>query len=352
MLNTWYSFSLAMTRDDKTTHRVIHHASSVVMRLLPFDSHSHVHMGPSPPLAALLSNGMLDGQDGGGEALRQHLNSSSFRRPTPVILRGMALMSTHPRDYKSVLQLSIDLPRQVGSNFLVEVVPCLGVHPWFLHELSDADVAPASSLTQPGVDDEAPVSTASPKAAWLAELEELLFLNPNAIVGEIGLDGFHFDPATKGLVSPMDRQVEAFRLQLELAARLRRPVSVHCVQAFGSMMQVLSDAKRQRLLPPKLYFHAFGGKAGTLQQLLSICTGRDVYFGFASIVNFRSPKTPEVVRLVGLDRLLLESDHEDAALVEGSLQEAVRYYAHALEVSEEQVIEVTTRNAARFYGLE
>jgi TatD DNase family protein len=340
-----------MMRYITTTH---HHASSVVMRLLPFDSHNHVHMGPSPPLAALLSNGMLDGQDGGGEALRQHLSSSSFLRPTPVILRGMALMSTHPRDYKSVLQLSIDLPRQVGSNYQVEVVPCLGVHPWFLHELSDADLAPASLLPEAGVDDDATatVTTASPKAAWLAELEELLFLNPNAIVGEIGLDGFHFDPTTKDLVSPMDRQVEAFRWQLELAARLRRPVSVHCVQAFGSMMQVLSDAKRQRLLPPKLYFHAFGGKAGTLQQLLSICAGRDMYFGFASIVNFRSPKTPEVVRVVGLDRLLLESDHEDAALVEGSLQEAVRYYSLALEVSEEQVIEATTRNAARFYGLE
>jgi TatD DNase family protein len=335
---------------------IMQHASEVVMHLLPFDSHNHVHMGPSPPLMAMLNG--WDGQDGRGGALEQdrHSSSSSLSRaPTAgVVACGMALMSTHPRDYNAVLQLSIDLPRQVTtSNCAVEVVACLGVHPWFLHELSDADLAPESLATDSEeVGEGTNADAASARAAWLVELEALLVLNPRAIVGEIGLDGFHFDPITKDLVSPIDSQVEAFRSQLELAALLRRPVSVHCVQAFGSMMQVLSDAKRRKRLPSKLYFHAFGGKVGTIKQLLSICSHCDVYFGFASIVNFRSPKTSEVVKFVGLDRLLLESDHEDAALVGESLREAVSYYARALDVSEEQVVEATTRNAARFYGLQ
>jgi TatD DNase family protein len=169
-------------------------------------------------------------------------------------------------------------------------------------------------------------------------------------VGEIGLDGFHFDPVTKDLVSPLDRQVEAFVWQVELAGRLQRPACVHCVRSFGALMKALSEARQRRTLPPKLYFHAFGGKAGTVKQLLAICAGQDVFFGFAPIVNFRSPKTAEIVRCVGPHRILLETDHEDAVLVPDSLLEAIDFYAAALHIRQQEVVDLTTRNAARFYG--
>lgn len=34
-------------------------------------------------------------------------------------------------------------------------------------------------------------------------------------------------------------QVEVFRRQLELAKELERPVSVHCVRAFGDLLEIL-----------------------------------------------------------------------------------------------------------------
>lgn len=205
--------------------------------LLPFDSHNHLQLGPSPAGMAIVG-------DGG------------------VALSGMALMSTHPRDYSVVSQLAKHL-----TSEKTHVVPCFGVHPWFLHEV--------------------PEDAPSESSAWLFELEQQLLSYPQSIVGEIGLDGFHFDAETKELVSPMEKQVEAFELQMKLACKLQRPVSIHAVQAFGALMESLSSLKRAKAIPPKMYFHAFGGKLGTIDQILALC-GRDygrVYFGFAPIVS-------------------------------------------------------------------
>jgi Tat protein secretion system quality control protein TatD with DNase activity len=58
-----------------------------------------------------------------------------------------------------------------------------------------------------------------------------------------------------------------------------------------------------------------------------------------------------VVRKVGLDRLVLETDHEDAALVADSMAEGIRFLAEALGESETVIVERTTRNAFDLYNL-
>ena len=155
----------------------------------------------------------------------------------------------------------------------------------------------------------------------------------------------------------MEKQVEAFELQMNLAARLHRPVSVHTVQCFGHLMESLSRLKKSKYgLPPKIYFHAFGGKLGTVDQLVSLCMkGKGkalrVYFGFAPICNFRSPKTAAVIRKVGIDMLVLETDVEDSVVVPESMQQGASLIAEALSLTVETVIERTTENAYELYGL-
>jgi TatD DNase family protein len=296
------------------------------MQLLPFDSHNHVHMGASPPMYALLEKS----------------------KPHSVCLSGMSIMSTQPQDYEQVEQLSNELPRQFPG---VQVVPCFGVHPWFLHVLTEDDWSPEAcskeELTASQSDD-------AQVPCWIIELEQMLRRNPHAIVGEIGIDGFHFDPTTKELVSPLDKQAIALCWQLELAVKLERPVSIHAVKSFGVLFDCLTRVKKKmKRLPPTMYFHAFGGKEGIVDQLTALC-GREpgrVYFGFAPVVNFRSPKTAVVVEKVGLARLVLESDHEDAALVPDSIAECVRFLADVLNEDEGVIIEQTTRNAFDLYNL-
>ena len=279
---------------------------------LPFDAHNHVHMGRTSPLAALQS--AVDGS---------------------IILSGMALMSTHPRDYPLVTQLSESIPKQIPGS---RIVPCYGVHPWFLHELTERDWETTTSSGMPN---------------FVQELDARIAATPNAIVGELGLDRLRYDPDTLGLLTPMEQQVIAFEAQMEIAARRERPVSIHCVQSWGPMMTVLSRLKTKPSvgLPPKVYFHAFGGKVGTVDQLLALC-GRDTtYFGFAPVINFRSPKTADVIRHIGLERLVLETDHEDASLVPESIESGIRLLAEALNESEETVVERTTINAFELYNL-
>jgi Tat protein secretion system quality control protein TatD with DNase activity len=59
----------------------------------------------------------------------------------------------------------------------------------------------------------------------------------------------------------------------------------------------------------------------------------------------------EVIREVGLDRLVLETDHEDAGLVASSMKHGVRVIPSAFEISEQELIEKTNQNAFDLYEL-
>jgi TatD DNase family protein len=294
------------------------------MLLLPFDAHNHVHLGPTPPLEQQLGR----------------------------CLSGMAVMSTHPRDFPKVLDLAA-----ADSNIL----PCVGVHPWFLHELTKDDWKPTTTMTTTTGMQPQP----QPQPQWIQDMEDLLIQHPSMSVGEIGLDNFHYDPHTKELTSPLSTQVEALELQLLLAMKYERPVSVHCVRAMGKIFETLAKVQKMQQsnnnnkLPPRIYFHAFGGKAATVTQLIKSLekstnkkkSNTKVYFGFAPIVNFASPKTIEVLRTVGLERLVLETDHEDAASVPASMELGLQVISEALEITREELIIETNRNAQDLYGL-
>jgi Tat protein secretion system quality control protein TatD with DNase activity len=322
----------------------------MVIPLLPFDAHNHVHMGPTNPLYALLSSPktigtVVDIVD--SEAEREQRVAAGLARPS---LSGMAIMSTTLSDFPVVSDLAQRLPSE-ASGF-TKIVPCYGIHPWFLHELTTDD----------WIESDSGIGTGDSWPRWVNDLKAKLMAEPHSIVGEIGLDGFHFDNVTRELTSPMDLQVKAFRYQLELAFQLKRPVSIHAVQCWGPLMEALSTVKRNQRIPPRVYFHAFSGKEATVDQLLGLCNDKlqppsvvpaaRVFFGFAPVVNFRSPKTANVVRKVGIERLVLESDHEDSRLVSDSIQECIEYLAAALEMTSEEVVDRTTRNAFRLYNLE
>jgi TatD DNase family protein len=324
------------------------------MVALPFDAHNHIQLGPTPA-------SILGGND-------SNMMMTMMTSLSSACVSGMAVMSTHPRDYPILLEMERMSKENISrdNNNSVRIVPCLGIHPWFLHELEDDDwtittaLFTAESIT---ADTNSAFTSQHPTRAvprWVADLEKLLLVHPHIPVGEIGLDNFHFDPITKELTTSMDRQVEAFRYQLQLATAHRRPVSIHCVRAMGKIMDTFNDVynyEKQYQLPPKIYFHAFGGKAATATQIIQTLERKrnvdtKIYFGFAPIVNFQSPKTIEVIQAVGLDRLVLETDHEDLMRVGPSMKAAVEYIADALSISQEELIEATNENVKELYDLQ
>jgi TatD DNase family protein len=125
-------------------------------------------------------------------------------------------------------------------------------------------------------------------------LRELLVRHAHAAVGEIGLDRWKTD-------APWDMQLAAFRLQLELARDLRRPVTIHCIQAWGA----LADVLRELTPPDGFLLHAYGGP----MEMVDLFASLGGYFSFnAYFMHERKAAQREIFSRIPLDRLLVETD--------------------------------------------
>jgi TatD DNase family protein len=154
------------------------------------------------------------------------------------------------------------------------VIPSLGYHPWYLDERS---------------------------AHWQETLAGWLDRTPRAAVGEAGLDRWK-----PGL--GYDGQEEVFVTQLRLAAAYNRPISIHCLQAWGRLHEVLRAGPR----PARGFLlHSYGGPAEMVRPLaaLGACFSFPGYY-----LRESKRRQQEVFRRVPADRLLVETDAPDQPL--------------------------------------
>jgi TatD DNase family protein len=144
---------------------------------------------------------------------------------------------------------------------------------------------------------------------WRDALVAQLTANPAAPVGEIGLDRWILDrarpddPRLVGLRrAPLAEQIEVFAWQLELAAAQNRAASIHCLDAFGPLLDVLC---RARLPARGFLLHAYGGSSEMMRQFADV----GAYFSFNSaFLDRRYAARQETFKLVPADRLLVETD--------------------------------------------
>jgi TatD DNase family protein len=161
-----------------------------------------------------------------------------------------------------------------GASVLASrVIPSFGYHPWYLHERT---------------------------ADWLKNLTHFLDAVPSA-VGEIGLDRWK-----PGL--PYAGQEEAFIAQLRLAVERNLPVSIHCLQAWGRMLEILQHEPR----PERGFLlHSYNGS----QEMVKPFADLGAYFSFPGyFTHQRKEKQRETFRHVPADRLLIETDAPDQLL--------------------------------------
>ena len=153
------------------------------------------------------------------------------------------------------------------------ILPSFGYHPWYLHERTDD---------------------------WLANLANLLDQVPSA-VGEIGLDRWKPD-------LPYEGQEEVFIAQLRLAAERNLPVSIHCLQAWGRMLQILQSEPRPAC---GFLLHSYGGP----QEMVKSFADLGAYFSLPGYyAHERKGRQRETFRQVPPDRLLIETDAPDQSL--------------------------------------
>ncbi|MFQ5670827.1 MAG: TatD family hydrolase [Acidobacteriota bacterium] len=186
-----------------------------------------------------------------------------------------------------------------------------------------------------------PHEAGAARDAALASLETLAD-DPCVIAwGEIGLD-YHY------LNAPADRQREAFARQLESAARLGLPVSVHTRKAGADTVELI----RKHAGEPGGVIHCFTGDWDLASAFLDL--GFDL--SFSGIITFASAHPlREVARRVPLDRILVETDSPFLAPAPGRggrneparVVEVVHALARLHDLSPEQLARHTTENFKR-----
>ena len=154
-----------------------------------------------------------------------------------------------------------------------QVLPSFGYHPWCIHERSDH---------------------------WEAELNRMLDAHP-ASVGEIGLDRWK-----EGL--DYEGQEEVFVNQLRIASERNLPASIHCLKAWGRILELLQEGP----VPERGFLlHSYGGP----MEMVPAFARLGAYFSFPGyFLRAAKGRHREAFKFVPADRLLIETDAPDQRL--------------------------------------
>ncbi len=249
-----------------------------------------------------------------------HLQDERLRKDIAAVMErardaGVARIvccATEEKDWDAVAELA----RSYSC-----VIPCFGVHPWFVGTVSDH---------------------------WEQRLEQYLTKTPSAI-GECGLDF-----AIKDCNREVQEQV--FKQQVLMAKKMGLPIAMHCRKAWERFSDIL---KRAGTLPAAGLIHSYSGS----HELVPLFESMGLYISFSGAVsNERSVHVHAAVKTVSDERLLVETDTPDLLpyTIEARetcvynepayLTHVVRSVAQHREASEEEVGSITGNNAMRLFS--
>jgi TatD DNase family protein len=199
------------------------------------------------------------------DLLRPHL-SDVLDRCEQIGIVGTVVNGTCEADWDDVLTLARSRPW---------IVPSFGYHPWYLDRAS---------------------------VQWRETLVGYLDQIPAAI-GEVGLDGSVTGPSRV-------IQEEFFLAQLEIAAQRNLPVSIHCVKAWGRLIELLSTQDLPRC---GFLIHSYTGS----RELIEPLTKLGAYFSCSgSLLSPSKADKLEAFGSVPRNRLLIETDAPEQCVPE------------------------------------
>ena len=183
---------------------------------------------------------------------------------------GMVVNGSCEEDWPQVLELA-----QRKEPASLRIIPGFGYHPWYIHERT---------------------------TDWQKNLTRFLDQIPSTI-GEIGLD--RWKPGLE-----YTDQEEVFTKQLQLAAERNLPVSIHCLQAWGRMYDLLKGEARPAC---GFLLHSYGGPKEMVKPFADL----GAYFSLPGYyAHERKERQRQTFRHVPSDRLLIETDAPDQMLPE------------------------------------
>lgn len=202
---------------------------------------------------------------------------------------GVVYNATRPSDWLSVA---------AGVNAETDIYGCVGVHPWFVSELSDD---------------------------WDEKLRYILINNPQLHIGEIGIDKFKPD---------IDVQLSVFETQFRMATELKRGVSLHCVGAWDKVLHVLKVY--QNKLPRFILSHRHAGSA---KDIAKMAEKYNMYFSYGN----HNLNDLACLRATPLGRIVAETDSKNP----NEIISVVNKIAEILDVAPEKMADIIYENTIR-----
>lgn len=256
----------------------------------------------------------------------------------------MILTDTHTHLYSEQFKEDIDEVVQKAIN--------LGISRFFLPNIDSgytnallalAKKYPVNMFPMMGLH---PCSVKANYQQELEHVEKMLSEHQVVAIGEIGID-LYWDKTF------LKEQQAAFRHQIRLAKANNLPFVIHCRDAFDEIFEILDEENDENM---RGIFHCF---TGNLEQAQKIINYGGFKLGIGGVVTFKNAGLDEVVNLIDLKHIVLETDAPYLAPVpyrgkrnqSAYLIEIANKIAELKQVSIESVSIITTQNAKEIFGV-
>ena len=177
---------------------------------------------------------------------------------------------------------------------------------------------------------------------YLEKMKKIIKSNSKIIaIGEIGLD-YHYDNTNK------DRQKDLFIKQIMLAKEYKFPIVIHTRDATKDTIDILKKFNIKGII------HCFSGSLETAREYINM----GFYLGIGGVVTFKNSKLKDVIKEIGLDYIVLETDSPYLSPIRGNknfpknIKIIAEYIASLLNISVEEVSKKTTLNVKKIYNIE
>ena len=178
----------------------------------------------------------------------------------------------------------------------------------------------------------------------LDEMETWLARRSFVAIGEIGLD-LYWDKTFAA------QQELAFHRQMDWATKYDVPIVIHSREATDRCIELVAEHKADGI---RGVFHCFGGTAEQAEKIKAL----DFFLGIGGVVTYKKAGLDEVLKVIGLEKVVLETDAPYLSPVpfRGKRNEPsyIRHVADkiadALGITVEEVASVTSANAEELFS--
>ena len=177
-------------------------------------------------------------------------------------------------------------------------------------------------------------------------IEELAKRDKVVAIGEVGLDYYR---STSGV----DAQKDLFRRFIRLAGQTGKPLLIHNREADADILRILNESSGVKV---KAVMHCFSQSP----DFLSDCLKMGLHISFTCNITFeKASRLREVVALVPLDRLFLETDspflapqsHRGQRNEPSNLTYLVSKISDIRGIDSKEIENRTTMNAMSFFNI-